>query len=376
VQHIPADLKEFLDQIPGGLFITDAERRIVFWNRAAREIAGFSAEDLLGKTCFEADSLSYKTLSGEDICGEERCPVFESIFTNKPSTLPRILLMNSMSGKPVPVSLSVGPLSDASGELVGTVGMFHDMQKEYRQRKLALEIQRSSIFKGDMSRGLVRVQTHYDPVEEIGGDYLEAFFLDDGTLIATLADATGHGMSAALFTMVFKTLLHAAFAKVRAPREVLDEVNRGFLRLGGIEGYYISACLVRYDPRAREGAYAAAGHPEGLIFGSNGKAAVLRRKLHLMSFMLGIEEDTRYEEAHFSLAPGEFLLLASDGVFESECYNGKAFGVPGIERFFSLEPPGRPLAELAALVKEENKNGRPSDDMSILAITALRENTP
>ena len=374
MQSIPADLKEFLDQIPSGLFITDSERRIIFWNRAAREIAGFSPEDLLGKMCFEGDSLSYKTLLGQEVCGKESCPVFESIFANKPSTLPRILLMNSKSGKPVPISLSVGPLFDAAGGLVGTVGLFHDMQEEYEQRKLALEIQRSSIFKGDVTRVGVRVQTHYAPVEEIGGDYLEVFFLDDGTLIAALADATGHGMSAALFTMVFKTLLHSAFTKVRSPREVLDEVNKGFLRMGGIEGYYKSACLVRYDPGTRQGSYAAAGHPEGLIFGPDGKGAVLRRKLHLISFMLGIEEDTRYEEARFSLAPGEFLLLASDGVLESECYNGKAFGVPGIERFFSLGLPGLRLSELAARVIEENKNGRPSDDMSLLAITALREN--
>lgn len=377
MDHVPPELAQFLNQIPNGVFVTDTERRIVFWNRAAQEIAGFSAEDITGKACFEPGALSFRTLLGEEICGEESCPVFESLFANKAvRALPRIVLMNTRSGKPVPVSLSVGPLSTPAGDLVGTVGLFHDMHEEYQQRKLAMEIQKSSIFKGDVTRDGVRVRTLYDPVEEIGGDYLEVFFLDDGTMAVTLADATGHGMSAALFTMVFKTLLHSAFARVRSPGKVLDEVNRGFLKLGGVEGYYISACLVCYDPKTRQGAYAAAGHPEGLIFRPEGESAQMRRKLHLISFMLGIEADTSYEEIPFSLEPGDFLLLASDGVLESECESGKAFGVPGIERFYSRGGHARPLPELASMVRAESRSGRLLDDVSMLCLTALRGGDP
>ena len=93
----------------------------------------------------------------------------------------------------------------------------------------------------------MRVDTLFEPVDEIGGDFLEAFFLDERTLIATLADATGHGISASLFTMVYKTLLHASFALHRDPGKVLEQVNRGFLESAGIDGYYIGACLVSYD---------------------------------------------------------------------------------------------------------------------------------
>ncbi len=141
---------------------------------------------------------------------------------------------------------------------------------------------------------------------EIGGDFIEAFFLDDGSLIATVADATGHGIFASLFTIVFKMLLHSAVGR--------------------------------------------------------------SRKLHLQSFMLGIEEDTREEEIGFSLEPGEIFFLASDGLFESECDDGKAFGVPGVQRFFAHRQGEQPLEELMAEVRGAGKFTRLPDDVSILSI--------
>jgi PAS domain S-box-containing protein len=367
----PLSLPEFLDQLPDGLFIADGERRIVFSNRAAEELAGYSREELAGKRCFDPHTFGFKTLLGRELSSEEDCLLFQSMSSRGSPEAPAIVLLSTRDGKAVPVSLRVSLLHDGSGEAVGTVATFRGMREEYQQRKLALEIQRRMITRGELSRDGVRIDTLYSPVEEIGGDFLEAFFLDDGTLIATVADATGHGMTASLFTLVFKTLLHAAFARYRAPMEVLGEVNRGFIQLGGIEGYYLSACIVRYDPRTGKGSYAAAGHPEGLIFHREGEGFRLKRKLHIVSFMLAIEETTVYEEMPFSLEEGEFLLLASDGLFESECYNGVAFGVPGIARFFGGNRGARPLEGLLAAVRKESRYPRLPDDVSMIRIAAM-----
>ncbi len=359
---------EFLDQIQDGLFVTDVNRRIVFWNKAAEELAGFSPDNLLGRYCYDEDALGFRTLLGQNLDADESCPLLQSILANRPASVPPIVLMNTKSGKSVPVSLSVGPLRGLDGEVTGSIALFRDMRDEYQQRKLAMEIQKRTITRGGFRRGGVRVDTFFAPVEEIGGDFIEAFFLDDGSLIATVADATGHGISASLFTIVFKTLLHSAVGRSRKPEKILEDVNQGFLQIAGIEGYYLSACIVRYDPKTRSGSYAAAGHPEGLIFTKDGEGLRLRRKLHLQSFMLGIEEDTRYEEIDFSLEHGEILFLASDGLFESECYDGKAFGVPGVQRFFAHRQGEQPLEELMAEVRGSSKFARLPDDVSILSI--------
>jgi PAS domain S-box-containing protein len=361
---------EFLDQIPDGLFVTDVRRRILLWNRAAGEITGFSPDGLLGRYCYEEEAPGFRTLLGQDLGVDENCPLLQSIAKNRDAVVPPIVLMNTKGGKTVPVSLRVGPLRGADGEATGSIVLFRDMREEYQQRKLAMEIQKRTVTRGALRRGGVRVQALFAPVEEIGGDFIEAFFLDDGSLIATVADATGHGISSSLFTIVFKTLLHSAVGRSHEPGKILDEINHGFLQIAGIEGYYMSACIVRFDPGAGSGSYAAAGHPEGLIFSRDGEGLRLRAKLHIQSFMLGIEEDTRYEEMGFSLEPGELLLLASDGLFESECYDGKAFGVPGVQRFFAHRQGERPLEELLAEVRGASRFPVLPDDVSILAVSA------
>jgi PAS domain S-box-containing protein len=359
---------EFLDQIGDGVLITDAERRIAFWNKAAEDLMGFSREELVGRKSLDRDVLSCRTLFGREAEDRDRGNLL-SLLLERPSSIPPIILVDGKSGKGIPVAVGTGPIVDRAGNTAGSFAVLHDMRDEYRQRKLALEIQKRAITQGDFFRNGVRVRTLYNPVEEIGGDFLEAFFLDDGSLIATVADATGHGMSASLFAMVYKTLLHSAFSRCRTPAEVLTDLNKGFLRLSGIEGYYMSACVVRLDPRTGSGSYAAAGHPEGLVFVKEGKGLALRRKLHIVSFMLGIEEDTLFEEMDFSLEPAESLLLASDGLFESECFNGKAFGVPGVERFFHAPLGPNPLEELLQAVQKESKYMRLPDDVSMLEIS-------
>jgi hypothetical protein len=361
-------VRDFLDQIGDGVLIADAENRILFWNKAAEELTGYSRDELLGLRELPQDVLSCSTLLGREAAGGEGANLL-SLLRERHSSLPPMILVDAKSGKGIPVSLHTGPLSDNAGNGTVNIAVFHEVREEYRQRKLAHEIQKRTITQGELRKSGVTVRTLYHPVEEIGGDFLEAFFLDDGSLIATVADATGHGMSASLFALVYKSLLHSSFSHCRTPGEVLSSVNKGFLRLSGIEGYYMSACVVRLDPKTGEGTYAAAGHPEGLIFAPEGGGCALRRKLHIMSFMLGIEEDTRFEEMAFTVEPGQILLLASDGVFESECFNGKAFGVPGVERFY-MNPRGPdPLEDLLQAVGKESRFVRLPDDVSMLEIT-------
>jgi len=357
---------DFLEQVQDGLFITDRERRIVYWNRAAEELTGFMAAEVVGKCC--TDILRHRSLFGESLCVDESCPVLRSMETDIGGTVPQILLMNSSSGRPLPVSLSVGPLHSPEGGTIGAIALLRGMRDEYQQRKLATEIQKRMITRTGFQRNGVRVDTLFVPVGDIGGDFIEAFFLDERTLIATVADATGHGTSASLFTMVFKTLLHSSFAHSRTPGEVLGSINRGYMETAGVDGYYLGACLVSIDLRARAGRYAAAGHPAGLVFARNGDGYTLKEKLKVASLMVGVAEHAAYGEIEFGLGPGEILLLASDGLFEAPCGEGKLFGVEGIEEFFARDSGNRPLEDLLAEVRRRSTFFPLSDDLSAVLI--------
>jgi len=359
---------EFLDQVQDGLYIVDAERTIVFWNRAAVELTGFAASDMVGKSCADHGVLGHRTMLGESLCEDDTCPLLRSLLSDTGGTVPHLVLMNTARGKPLPISLSVGPLHGPNGTAIGVIALFRGMREEYQQRKLAVEIQKRTITQQGFTKAGVRVHTLYAPVDEIGGDFLEAFFLDSSTLIATLADATGHGVSASLFTMVYKTLLHSSFAGQREPGRVLSNINRGFLESTGIDGFYIGACVVSYDTRTGNGLYGAAGHPRGLLFRSTGRGYALHDSLTVSSLMLGIDEEARFGEVPFHLEPGDFLFLSSDGILEAAGASGIAFGVDGVESFFAAYQGSAPLDDLAAEVRRCSPSLPLADDVSALLI--------
>ncbi len=362
---------EFLDQVQDGLYVVDTERRIVFWNKAAAELTGFPAAEVVGRTCGDAELVNHRTMSGESLCSGENCPLLRCMRTNAGGTVPHLILMSTASGRPLPISLSVGPLQAQDGRAVGAIALFRGMREEYQQRKLAVEIQKRTITSHGFTRNGIRVDTMYAAMEEIGGDFLEAFFLDESTLIATVADATGHGISASLFTMVYKTLMHSSFAQSREPGAVLESVNRGFLETAGVDGFYVGACLVSFDAGARQGRYAAAGHPQGLLFAPAAGGYRLRDRLGVHSPMLGMVEAARYAGLGFQLAPREFLLLSSDGMLESPCRDGKQFGIAGIEAFFSHYAGTAPLEDLLAEVRRTSAFLPLADDVSALMLTSL-----
>ncbi len=362
-----------LDQVQDGLYVVDRDRRIVYWNRAAAELTGFAAADVLGHPCHEETLLSHRSTLGQTLCAEEDCPVLRAMLTGTSGTLPHLLLMGTRSGRPLPVSLSVGPLRDAEGAVVGAIVLFRAEREEYQQRRLAMEIQKRMVSRGRFDRGGLRIHTLYHPVSEIGGDFIEAFFLDDGALIATVADATGHGISAALFTMVYKTLLHAMIGRFPEPARALEEVNRAFLRSAGVDGFFLSACLVRIEPAAPRATVALAGHPPALLFAAaDDGGRTLRGPIGRRAPALGIDEAAAYEDEPADLAPGDLLFLATDGIFETGMRDGTEFGAAGVARFLAGYRGGAPLEQLYAQLRRECPLPQLPDDASALAVEVLR----
>ena len=277
-----------------------------------------------GKELHGPDLLDHRTVLGESLCTEETCPWSAAWPAEAGGTVPHIILANTASGQaPAHLPQRGAPACAGRRDRRG-----HRAVPRHARGVPAAEARRGDPethdHAGGFTRNGVRVDTLFVPVDEIGGDFLEAFFLDEHTLIATLADATGHGISASLFTMVYKTLLHGSFARHRDPGRVLEQVNKGFLESAGIDGYYIGACLVSYDTASPHGPLRRGRSPPGLIFEKEGRGHRLREHLGVQSLMLGMNEAARFGEVEFQLGTGELLLLTSDGMIESPCRDGSS----------------------------------------------------
>lgn len=359
---------DVLEQMQDGIFIVDREYAIRYWNPAATAILGYPARDVCGWSCKTLGPLCKRDSSGTPLCGDGLCPLALSISGGYSGKYPHYAFMRAADGREVPLALTVCPLKDAAGATIGGICVFRDMTEEYGQLKLAGEIQKHMVTTEGFRCGGLRVTTLFRPLEVTGGDYVESFVTDTGLLVASGADATGHGVSAALFSMIYKTLFHGSLKQSYDPALMVETINADFCRTSTVEGYYLTASIAIIEPETRSGYFASAGHPMALMFRSR-SGALVPEPIRERSFMIGMVEGAKYEQAPIELDEGDMLLLASDGIYEAEDSEGEAFGIEGVAAFFA--DGGRDLEELYGILKARNPLGELADDISAILIEGV-----
>lgn len=149
----------------------------------------------------------------------------------------------------------------------------------------------------------------YRPVIEVGGDIYGWLPIKDDRWLFWIADATGHGASAALMTTLAKLLFHHGQAEHDRPAAIIEAVNKD---LRGIFGghSFMSAMCVALDPKTGRATVAGAGHPPLLItrFGRGTEA------IPSSAPPLGLVEQSDFSETVLELNPGDAFTLYTDGL--------------------------------------------------------------
>ena len=158
------------------------------------------------------------------------------------------------------------------------------------------------------------IETLYRPGSSVGGDFYDAVVLDDQHLGLVIADAAGHGVAAAMLSVLFKLRLKQVDrdGRILMPREVLERLNQRLFETLSAPGAFITAAYILLDLRTGKGRLASAGHPP-CIHSCGDKPA---RTLARTGPALGLDKNASYEEHEFQLSPGERLMLYTDGVLE------------------------------------------------------------
>lgn len=114
-----------MDDLFEGLYMVDTDRRIVFWNRAAERITGFTSAEVTGSSC--ADSiLNHVDSKGRSLC-EASCPLAQTLSDGLHREAD--VFLHHRDGHGVPVSIRISPVTDASGKVVGSVELFSDTSR-------------------------------------------------------------------------------------------------------------------------------------------------------------------------------------------------------------------------------------------------------
>jgi sigma-B regulation protein RsbU (phosphoserine phosphatase) len=155
-----------------------------------------------------------------------------------------------------------------------------------------------------------RLDWAFLPAREVGGDLLDLIGLPGGGLAVMLADVSGKGLGAALLSGMARTGLRAAIARGDDPGGALAAT--GDLLMEDLErtGAFLTAAIVALDPPSGMLLHADAGHGHHLIVRAGGGAEPLRGG----GPPLGLVAGASYSAGEEHLAPGDRLILFSDGL--------------------------------------------------------------
>lgn len=114
---------DIIDNLHDGLYIVGKGRTITYWNKAAEAITGYTAGEVMGKSCAD-DLLIHVDENGNSLC-KSTCPLAATIADGKPREIEVYLLHKK--GHRVPISIRVSALTDARGQITGGIQLFTDI---------------------------------------------------------------------------------------------------------------------------------------------------------------------------------------------------------------------------------------------------------
>jgi phosphoserine phosphatase RsbU/P len=173
----------------------------------------------------------------------------------------------------------------------------------------------------------------FHPAQAVGGDVYDLLHLPDGRLLVAIADVSGQGLSAALLSVVVQQGIRR-FAQPD-PTAVLGGVNHLLWEAAPEEMFATAACVV-IDPRDGSIAAAVAGHPPPLYW-DHARGSLVPVGGH--GLVLGVGPDWRGPTARWRLAPGDALILYTDGVLDAKWDERERLGEKRLAELLSRTAP-------------------------------------
>jgi len=257
------------------------------------------------------------------------------MVTDQASSIPLIVFAQGKQGNRIPMRVSVAPIHDASGTVVGGVETFRDLSTQIADIQRVQKIQSLTRQKELPEDPRIHFATHYIPHDIIGGDYYAITQLDDDRYGFLLADVTSHGVSAALYTMYLGSLWKENRHLLAEPREFTAAMNKAFCGLVEGDNPLVAGICGVFDLAAGVLRVTSSGNPPPLRI-RGGRCEMLE----CAGLPLGCFEDAEYEQTVVDVHSGDCLLFFTDGAVEIFDADGEALGSEGLAHI--LEDMGYP----------------------------------
>jgi sigma-B regulation protein RsbU (phosphoserine phosphatase) len=201
---------------------------------------------------------------------------------------------------------------------------------------------------------------------QVGGDYYDYLWLPDGRFAVVLADASGKGISAALYMSAVSGELKCSFIAEKSTDAALARLNRWIC--DNPDSRFVTMAVAILDPATHTATILNAGHFAPLLRRSSG---ILEKIGEVQKGVpLGVLRDEAYKETTITLSPGDSLIMYTDGFTDAESSAGERFESPRLLEQIKAAAPN--LVELGgqivASVHEFMGNHPQADDMCLTCL--------
>jgi sigma-B regulation protein RsbU (phosphoserine phosphatase) len=387
--------------MPQGVFRRDREGRFTFANQPYLKFHQRKAEEVIGKTDHDffpkaaADKYWHDDLSimerdeTMDILEEVRAPVTgEKLYQHVIKT----------------------PLHDEAGRVIGLQGMVWDVTEKIRAEekirqttaelarsreelrgknqtmqenlRVAADIQLAMLPQAYPSfpaaalpgQSALQFVHRYQPSEAVSGDFFSVSALSDTEAGILICDVTGHGVRAALVTAMIRALSEELKPLARDPGNFLRQLNCDLCSILKNTGtpMLTTAFYVVADCRTGRLRFANAGHPKPLILRpATDTVEPLANASGRGQPALGLFDDPPYTTSEARLAPGDFLMLFTDGLYEVQGHDEELYSQERLTldiKNLIHRPPGELFDGLIEVVRAFAVNGEFDDDVCLVGM--------
>jgi len=335
-----------------GVVIADArlpDNPIIYANAGFERLTGYSVEDVMGRNC------RFLQGPGTDLDTLER---LRSAIRQKQECTVQLLNYRK-DGSSFWNRLSITPIRDASGEVTHFIGVQSDITEQKRTEEAlqaanrnleaaaerlkhdleaAAAVQRALLPSALPQVPGINLAWAFRPCQELAGDTLNVFLLDDRRIALYILDVSGHGVASSLLSFTLSHLLSPIPEKsalyqavgdgsgpysVLPPADVVARLNKQFPFNPDLPQYFTIAYGI-LELETRRLRYVSAGHlnPVYVPAGEPPRIAAAGS-----SPPVGLFPNLRYEEQVLELKAGDRVYLSTDGVIEAENSAGQEFGL-------------------------------------------------
>jgi PAS domain S-box-containing protein len=286
------------------------------------------------------------------------------------------------------------PARGEEGEHFGRVWGFRDVTERHRSQAALDEVnrrlqdalrsleQRDALLRADLEQARAfqqsilpaapggdetEVDVVYQPLDRVGGD-LYHLARQERWLRLIVADATGHGVTAALFTMLLRSEYEAARQHAERPGALLGALNDRLVSAYGKVGVRFTALCADLDLESGVLRWSSAAHPAPLLV-RRGVAS----ELATGGTFVGVARGVGFPEWWTALEARDALCVYTDGVTEATNARGEAFGEDRLgAALLEADAAGAPLATAAARARNAwIAGGRAADDATVVTVRWL-----